>query len=88
MLGVAVLFIPAMGMPGPWELGLILVIVMMLFGVGKLPQVGKALGNSIRAFKEGQKSPPIDVTESAEELPKPAVAEARSAAPVEEAETL
>ena len=25
---------------GPWEIGLILVIILIIFGVGKLPQVG------------------------------------------------
>jgi sec-independent protein translocase protein TatA len=39
---------------GPLEIGLILVIIVVIFGVGKLPQVGSAIGKSIRAFKEGQ----------------------------------
>ena len=39
---------------GPLEIGLILVIILVVFGVGKLPQVGAALGKSIRSFKEGQ----------------------------------
>lgn len=38
---------------GPLEIGLILLIVLMVFGVGKLPQVGAALGKAIRSFKEG-----------------------------------
>ena len=37
---------------GPWEIGLILVIVLIVFGVGKLPQVGGAIGKSIRNFKK------------------------------------
>lgn len=41
--------------PGPLEIGLILVIILIVFGVGKLPQVGSALGKSINAFKRGQK---------------------------------
>jgi sec-independent protein translocase protein TatA len=40
--------------PGPWEIGLILVIILIIFGVGKLPQVGTAFGKTIRAFKRGQ----------------------------------
>ena len=77
------MIVPAMLFsPGPWELGILLVIIMMFFGVGKLPQVGKTLGNSLRAFKEAQKTPPIDVTESTEELAQPANSHA------EEAETL
>jgi sec-independent protein translocase protein TatA len=39
---------------GPLEIVLILVIILVIFGVGKLPQVGAAIGKSIRAFKEGQ----------------------------------
>ncbi len=39
--------------PGPLEIGLILVIILIVFGVGKLPQVGEAFGKGIRAFKRG-----------------------------------
>ena len=39
---------------GPWEIGLIVVIILIVFGVGKLPQVGGAIGKGIRAFKKGQ----------------------------------
>ena len=37
--------------PGPMELIVILAIVMIFFGVGKLPQIGAALGKSIQGFK-------------------------------------
>ncbi len=36
---------------GPLELAIILVIVLLIFGVGRLPQVGSSLGRSMRAFK-------------------------------------
>ena len=39
---------------GPWEIGLILVIVLIVFGVGKLPQISKTVGNSIREFRKAQ----------------------------------
>lgn len=39
---------------GPWEIALILAIILIVFGVGKLPQVGGAIGKSLRAFKKGQ----------------------------------
>ncbi len=35
---------------GPLEMGLILVIILIVFGVGRLPQVGQALGKGIREF--------------------------------------
>ncbi len=39
---------------GPWEIGLILVIILIVFGVGKLPQVGGAIGKGVRAFGKAQ----------------------------------
>jgi sec-independent protein translocase protein TatA len=40
---------------GTQELMIILVLVLVVFGAGKLPQVGGALGKSLRNFKEGIK---------------------------------
>ncbi len=40
-----------MPVPGPFELVLILVIVAMLFGVGKLPEVFGAVGKGIKEFR-------------------------------------
>ncbi len=38
--------------PGPLELILILVIVIIVFGVGRLPELGGAVGKAIREFRE------------------------------------
>ena len=53
---------PAIGMLGPWELGIILVIVLIFFGVGRLPQVFGQLGGAVKAFKDAQKDPALDAT--------------------------
>lgn len=37
---------------GGWEWLIILVIVVIIFGVGKLPEIGGALGKSIREFRD------------------------------------
>ena len=37
---------------GPLELIIILVIIIIIFGVGKLPQIGGALGRGIHEFRE------------------------------------
>jgi len=37
---------------GPFELGLILVIVVIVFGVGRLTDIGKALGKTVREFRD------------------------------------
>ena len=42
---------PGLGPIGPFELVVILVIVVLIFGVGKLPEVGGALGKGIREFR-------------------------------------
>jgi sec-independent protein translocase protein TatA len=42
---------------GGWEWLIILVIVIIVFGVGKLPQVGGAIGKSIREFREASATP-------------------------------
>jgi sec-independent protein translocase protein TatA len=67
---------PQLGAP---ELIIILVIVIIIFGAGKLPEIGGALGKGIREFRqatkeiEGAKDDVKDVTEEvkkATELPK------------------
>lgn len=45
------------------ELLLILVIVLIIFGAGKLPEIGEGLGRGIRNFRKAVKAPDeIDVT--------------------------
>jgi sec-independent protein translocase protein TatA len=50
-----------MSIPGPWELLLILVIVIAIFGAGRIAGIGAALGGSIREFKkavrDGEEAP-------------------------------
>ncbi len=48
------------------ELMIILVIIMIIFGAGKLPEIGSAFGNSIRNFKKSMK----DAEQENEELPE------------------
>ena len=48
------------GMP---ELIIILVIILIIFGAGKLPEIGKGLGKGIKNFKKATKEPDeIDIT--------------------------
>jgi sec-independent protein translocase protein TatA len=39
---------------GPLELVVILAVILIIFGVGKLPQVGGAIGHGLREFRKGQ----------------------------------
>lgn len=41
-----------LGMPGPFELLVIFLVVLLLFGANKLPEVGRALGQGIQEFRK------------------------------------
>lgn len=58
---------------GPWEIGLILVVILIVFGVGKLPQVGGAIGKGLRSFKRGQAGEEEEEEEVTSSKPKKAV---------------
>ena len=50
---------------GPVELIIILVIVLLIFGPMKLPQIGDALGKSVKSFRSaisGKDAEAVDVT--------------------------
>jgi sec-independent protein translocase protein TatA len=53
---------------GPMEIGIVLVILLLLFGPKRLPGLGKSLGESIKGFKKGltdsDDEDEIDVTDS------------------------
>ncbi len=44
-----------MGMPGIWELIIILAIVALLFGTKKLRNIGGDLGGAVKGFKDAMK---------------------------------
>jgi sec-independent protein translocase protein TatA len=53
---------------GVGELLVILVIVLIIFGAGKLPEIGEGLGRGIRSFRKAVKTPDeIDITPRSEE---------------------
>ena len=44
-----------MGMPGPFELIIILIIVLLIFGGKRLKNIGSELGGAIKGFKSSMK---------------------------------
>ena len=40
------------GWIGPWEIAILLVIVLLVFGPKRLPEMGKSLGKGMREFKD------------------------------------
>ena len=65
-----------MGIPGGWELVLIVGVVLLLFGGKKIPELAKGLGKGIKDFKKAVNEDDEPVVEKAKELE----AEARSVA--------
>ncbi|MBO0727067.1 MAG: twin-arginine translocase TatA/TatE family subunit [Blastocatellia bacterium] len=53
-----------LGLPGGMEWIIILLVVLLLFGANRLPQLAKGMGESIRNFKQGMAE-----TEAEEEKP-------------------
>lgn len=41
---------------GALEIGLIVLVIILIFGAGKLPQLGRAVGDTIREFKKSMKA--------------------------------
>jgi sec-independent protein translocase protein TatA len=68
---------------GPLELILILVIVTMLFGVGKLPEVFGSVGRGIREFRKNSTDPleveKVETVETVETAPAVEPAEKQQA---------
>ena len=58
-----------MGSIGMPELIIIMVVALIIFGAGKLPQIGENMGKAIRNFKSATEREKIDVTsENPEEI--------------------
>ncbi len=58
-----------MSMPGPLELVVILLVILVLFGAKRLPEIGRALGEGIREFKKALKDAAGDNSDSNKKNP-------------------
>lgn len=47
------------GMP---ELIIILIIILIIFGAGKLPEIGSGIGRGIKNFKKASEEPPEEIS--------------------------
>lgn len=55
---------------GIQELVVILVICLLVFGAGRLPEIGKAFGNTIKEFKKSMKETGSDSDDKSEDSKK------------------
>lgn len=60
--------------PGPMELVIILIIVAMLFGVGRLPEVFGAVGRGLREFRQEMGTAPKPTNDAPQAVANPVVA--------------
>lgn len=58
-----------LGVVGPWQGVIILVVVLLLFGGRKIPELMKGLGQGVKEFKDASKSE-TDKAEAKTEEPK------------------
>lgn len=52
---------------GPWEIILILLVVLLLFGAKRLPELAKGLGQGIKEFKGGMKDVKQEIEDATKE---------------------
>jgi len=58
------------GSIGTTELLLILAIILLIFGVGKLPEVFKALGSGVREFRDASSDTPEKDEDKSDDVPE------------------
>lgn len=56
-----------MGRLGPWELAIILIVALLIFGPAKLPELGRSIGRGISEFRKGIKGLAGEVEEAGKE---------------------
>ncbi len=64
-----------MGMPGPFELIIILVIVILIFGGKRLKNIGTDLGGAIKGFKKSMDDSGTEKNQSNEDVVESEVVE-------------
>jgi sec-independent protein translocase protein TatA len=57
------------GWIGPWEILLLLVVVLLVFGPKRLPELGRSLGRGMREFRNSVKEIGVGEDTESEELP-------------------
>ncbi len=59
------------GMPGGWELIVIFLVILLLFGAKRLPELARGLGQSIREFKGAVDGVQKEIQDATDEEPAP-----------------
>ncbi len=54
-------------MIGGWQIIIVLLVILLLFGAKRIPELGKGLGQGIRSFKDGLKTAETEIEKSLED---------------------
>ena len=60
---MSTLFIAPLAFVGMWEVIIIALVILLIFGGKKIPELMKGLGKGVKSFKEGMKEVEEDVNE-------------------------
>lgn len=72
-----------LGVVGPWQVVIIALVILLLFGGKKIPELMSGLGKGVKSFKEGMSEIEEQINEADEAIKKPAK---KKAAPAEKKE--
>lgn len=60
-----------LGVIGPWEIVIIFLVVLLLFGGKKIPELMKGLGKGVKSFKEGVNEAEAELRETKAQIDRP-----------------
>ena len=55
---------------GPWEIILLLLLALLLFGAKRLPEIGRSMGRGMREFKDSVSGKDLGLDDEPAELPR------------------
>ena len=59
-----------LGVVGPWQVVIIALVILLLFGGKKIPELMKGLGKGVKSFKEGMNEIEDQINQADEKLKK------------------
>ena len=71
-----------MGLDNPIHIAFLLILLLLVFGAKRLPEMGRSLGGGMRGFKESLTGDGLQSTLTAQQPAAPTVAATQAAAPV------
>ena len=72
------LIVLPLGVFGPWQIVAIVLVVLLLFGGKKIPELMKGLGKGVKSFKQGMQEADKEIQEIKQEIEAPAQTEKKT----------